>query len=73
MIYRQSTNTDEFIVFDIQENKLRPEMCLLRRFDNLGNIDAGDEKFKMFHDCKGYQIKITQKACMTYAWLACIC
>ena len=29
-------------------------MCLLRSFDDLGNIDAGDEKFKMFHDCEGY-------------------
>ena len=43
--------TDEFVVFDVEEDEFRPEMCFLSGFDDLGDIDARDEELEMFHDC----------------------
>lgn len=54
MTHLELTYTDEFIVLDVQENKLWPEMSLLSSFDDLGNVDAGDEEFKMVHDYEDY-------------------
>ena len=41
----------EFIVFDVEEDQLRPQMCRLGCLDDLGNIDSGDEELEMVHNC----------------------
>lgn len=42
--------TYKFIIFDVQIHKLWPKMRFLRRLDNLGNVNAGDKQFEVFHD-----------------------
>lgn len=42
----------EFIVFDVEENELGPQMRRLGCFDDLGDIDSGDKELEMIHDCE---------------------
>lgn len=42
----------EFIVFDVEEDELGPQMRRLGCFDDLGDIDSGDKELEVVHDCK---------------------
>ena len=61
--------THEFVVFDVEEDEFRPEMCFLSGFDDFGDVDARDEKLEMFHDCRGVGTD-NNKAKAIYARLA---
>ena len=42
-------STHKFIILDVQQNELWPEMSLLRSPDDLGDVDASNEKFQVLH------------------------
>jgi hypothetical protein len=39
----------EFIILDVQEDQLRPQVSFFRGLDDLRNVDASNEQFEMFH------------------------
>jgi len=49
----------EFVVFDVEEDELGPQMRCLGCFDDLGDIDSGDKELEVVHDCKESQILST--------------
>ena len=47
-----NVTTHKFVIFDVQEDEFGPEVCALCSLDDLGDVDAGDEKLQVLHDCK---------------------
>ena len=45
-------NTHKFVILNVQEDEFGPEVCALCGLDDLGDVDAGDEKLQVLHDCK---------------------
>ena len=50
MRYYTRTPTHEFIVLDIEEDELGPEVCPLCSLDDLGDVDAGDKQLEVLHN-----------------------
>ena len=42
--------THKFIIFDVQEDQLWPQMSFLDSLEDLGDVDAGNEELEVFHN-----------------------
>ena len=71
--YRVETGTYKFFILDVQEDKFGPKVCTLGGLDDLGDVDAGDEKLKMLHDYCNSENKTIEQSMSTYASRACTC
>lgn len=43
-------STYEFVVLDVQEHQLGPEVGALGSLDHLGDVDATNEELEVLHD-----------------------
>ena len=43
-------DTHKFVILDVQEHKLWPEVRTLCSLDDLGDVDAGDKQLEVLHN-----------------------